>query len=46
MYDYRITAQELSDYNADMMEMSAPYIPTDEEMEEMYEDAKNRGLAE
>ena len=46
MYDYRITAQELSNYNADMMELSAPYIPTDEEMEEMYQDAQARGLAE
>lgn len=44
MYDHNITAQELSDYNADMMEMSVPYIPTDEEMEEMYADAQERGL--
>jgi hypothetical protein len=46
MYNYNITAQAISDYNADMMELSAPYIPTDEEMEEMYADAKARGLAE
>lgn len=44
MYNYNITAQELSDYNADMMELSAPYIPTDEEMEEMYADAQEHGL--
>lgn len=47
MYDYNLTAQEISDYNADMMELAyAEYIPTDEEMEEMYADAKARGLAE
>lgn len=44
MYNYNITAQEISDYNADMLEMSG-YIPTDAEMQEMYNDAVNRGLA-
>lgn len=34
MYDFNITAQELSDYNADMAEMSG-YTPTEEEMAEM-----------
>lgn len=47
MYDYNMTAQAISDYNADMMELAhTEYIPTDEEMEEMYKDAQNRGLAE
>ena len=47
MYDYNLTAQAISDYNADMMELAyAEYIPTDEGMEEMYADAKARGLAE
>lgn len=46
MYDFKITATEISDYLADMAEMSAPYFPTDEEMEEMYEDAQARGWAE
>ena len=47
MYDYSLTAQAISDYNADMMELAHnDYVPTIEEMEEMYEDAKNRGLAE
>lgn len=37
MYDYNITAQEISDYNADMMELAGTqYQPTDEEMEEMH----------
>lgn len=44
MLDYNITAQEISDYNADMLEMSG-YIPTDAEMRAMYEDATHRGLA-
>lgn len=36
MYSYEITAQEMSDFIADMWEMGgADYIPTDEEMEEM-----------
>lgn len=45
MYDYNIAVTEYSDYLADMAEMSAPYFPTDEEMEEMHADAKDRGLA-
>lgn len=44
MYDYNITAQEISDYNADMLEMSG-YIPTDAEMQAMYEYEQQRGLA-
>lgn len=47
MYDYNLTAQEISDYNADMLELAGMnYQPTDEEMEEIYTDAKARGLAE
>lgn len=47
MYDYNLTAQAISDYNADMIELAYPeYTPTEEEMEEMYADAQNRGLAE
>ena len=47
MYDYNLTAQEISDYSADMLELAGTdYQPTDEEMEEMYADAKTRGLAE
>ena len=47
MYDYNLTAQEISDYNADMLELAGTdYQPNDEEMEEMYADAKARGLAE
>ena len=47
MYDYNLTAQEISDYNADMLELAGTeYQPTDEEMEEIYADAKTRGLAE
>ena len=47
MYNYNLTAQEISDYNADMLELAGTqYQPTDEEMEEMYADAKVRGLAE
>ena len=47
MYDYNLTAQEISDYNADMLELAGiEYQPTDEEMEEMYEYAKAMGLAE
>lgn len=47
MYDYNLTAQEISDYNADMLELAdTEYQPTDEELEEMYADAKARGLAE
>lgn len=38
MYNYNITAQEISDYIADMAEMAAEvYFPSDEEMEEMAE---------
>jgi hypothetical protein len=39
MYNYNITTQELSDYNADMVELSTiNRIPTEAEMEEMYVD--------
>lgn len=44
MLDYNNTAQEISDYNADMLEMGG-YIPTDAEMQAMYKDATHRGLA-
>lgn len=44
MYDHNITIQEMADYTADMLEMSAAYIPTDAELEEMYADAQERGL--
>lgn len=38
MYDYNITAQEISDYLADMAELAGEaYFPSDEEMEEMAE---------
>ena len=48
MYDYNLTAQEISDYNADMLELRGElFAPlTDEKLEEMYADAKVRGLAE
>ena len=47
MYNHNITIAEYSDYLADMAELnSANYIPTEEEMEEMYADAQDRGLAE
>ena len=47
MYDYNMTIQEISDYNADMLELAGTdYQPTDEEMEEIYEYAKAMGLAE
>lgn len=47
MYDYNMTTQEISDYNADMLELAGTeYQPTSEELEEMYADAKARGLAE
>ena len=47
MYDYNMTIQEISDYNADMLELAdTDYQPTDEEMEEIYEYAKAMGLAE
>lgn len=34
MYDYNITAQEMADFVADMLEMAGD-LPTDEEMAEM-----------
>ena len=38
MYNYNITAQELSDYFADMAEMAdEAFFPSDDEMEEMAE---------
>ena len=38
MYNHNITAQEISDYLADMAEMAGKaYFPSDEEMEEMAE---------
>lgn len=47
MYNHNITIQEYSDYIADMVELAGiNYQPTDEEMEEMYADAQDRGLAE
>lgn len=38
MYDNNITAQEISDYIADMLEMGGEFLapPTEEEMEAMY----------
>ena len=38
MYDYNLTAQEISDYNADMLELRGEFFAplTDEEMEEEY----------
>ena len=35
MYDYNITAQEMADFTADMLEMAASTLPTEEEMAEM-----------
>lgn len=47
MYNHNMTIAEYSDYLADMAELnSANYIPTEEEMEEMYSDAQEHGLAE
>ena len=47
MYDYNMAIQEISDYNADMLELaSTQYQPTSEELNEIYMDAKARGLAE
>ena len=47
MYNHNITIQEYSDYLADMAELAGmDYQPTEKEMEEMYADAQNRGLAE
>lgn len=38
MFCFIITAQEIADYKADMLEMSVEYtLPTDEEMEEMFQ---------
>jgi hypothetical protein len=46
MYNHNITIAEYSDYLADMAELnSANYIPTEEEMEEMYADAQEQGWA-
>lgn len=44
MYDYNITIQEISDYNADMLELMAEFLalPTEEEMEAMAEYELNR----
>ena len=37
MFCFIITAQEIADSEADMLEMAGEYIfPTDEEMEEMF----------
>ena len=47
MYNYNLAIQEISDYNADMLELAGTeYQPTSEELEEMYMDAQERGLAE
>ena len=36
MYDYNITAQELADYKADMLEMAAEQVaPTNADMDAM-----------
>lgn len=35
MYDFNLTAAELSAFHADMMDMYADSMPTNEEMEEM-----------
>jgi hypothetical protein len=35
MYDYNITAAEISAYNADMLAMMGDALPTEEEMAEM-----------
>lgn len=37
MYDFNITAQEISDYNADMLELMGEFLAplSDEEMEAM-----------
>ena len=38
MYDYNITAQETTDFIADMLEMAGDdFFPTEEEMAEMAE---------
>lgn len=47
MYNHNITIAEYSDYIADMAELAgSSYQPTEEEMEEMYTDAQEHGLAE
>lgn len=47
MYNHNITIAEYSDYLADMAELAGMnYQLTEEEMEEMYADAQDRGLAE
>ena len=47
MYDYDMTAQEVSDYNADMLELAGTeYQPTNKEMDEMFMYANTRGLTE
>ena len=38
MYNHNITIQEMSDYVADMAEMSAPYEPTEAELTAMQVD--------
>lgn len=35
MYNFNITAQELADFHADMLDMAGDNLPTDEEMAEM-----------
>ena len=36
MYDYNITAREIADYQADMLEIAAAQVaPTDAEMDDM-----------
>ena len=45
MYNHNITIAEYNDFMADMLELSAPYMPTEAEMEEIYADAQDRLLA-
>lgn len=35
MYSYNITAQEMADFAADMLEMAGDILPTEAEMAEM-----------
>ena len=35
MYNYNITAQELADFHADMLDMAGDNLPTEEEIAEM-----------
>lgn len=42
MYDSNIAIQAMADYNADLWELT---VPTDEEIQAMYENAQARGLA-